>query len=178
MNDDPATRFATLSSSQMIEVDRIVVSARGVIAAMKGVLDLLPGLSLSDAEHLVSLWLEALGADLTPPGPTLEGLRTKIGELGGLPLALEAVWDGDTVFNWFVILFAIVPDSGAERGMRACWLDRFVSRHGDPAAMASELGRVFADELAVPFFFASPHDPDDRAPRWWDSAKALSLSRT
>lgn len=177
MTNDLEQRFASLSPAEASELDRLVV-AKKIISAVKCARELMSGLSLSDAERLVSLRLTALGVDLTPPVPTLEDLRTKIRGLDRPPLALEAVWDGDTVFDWFVVLVAIVPDPDSERGMSERWLDRFVSGHGDPAAIASKLGLVLANELAVPFFFASPHDSDDKAPRWWDSPKPSTPSRT
>ncbi|MEV6775049.1 hypothetical protein [Streptomyces syringium] len=34
------------------------------------------------------------------------------------------------------------------------------------AAVADRAGRALAARLSVPFHFASPHTPDDEAPRW------------
>ncbi|MEV6676511.1 hypothetical protein AB0N09_06510 [Streptomyces erythrochromogenes] len=89
-------------------------------------------------------------------------------------MAIEAVWDGDTVHDWFVRLLAVTADP-AERFALAFIHWSLAERHlGEgaqvdgrhPAAVAAErAGGGLAARLGVPFRFVSPDAPDDAAPR-------------
>ena len=37
------------------------------------------------------------------------------------------------------------------------------------AEEANTVGQALAERFSLPFHFASPEEPDDTAPRWWDS---------
>ncbi|MGW7529608.1 hypothetical protein [Streptomyces sp. NPDC054783] len=77
--------------------------------------------------------------------------------------AIEAVWDGDTVHDWFVCLAAVLEDPDGEGHLAT------VYQHTDgprPATAAAEAGQALAHHLGIPFHFASPDVPDDEAPRW------------
>ncbi|GIJ48047.1 hypothetical protein Val02_49330 [Virgisporangium aliadipatigenens] len=95
-------------------------------------------------------------------------------------LAVEAFWDGDTR-GWFIFLVAVVRRPGRHN-------DRFdevpltVLRSGGDirlfngqvppwpeAQQAFEQGRAVAQQLGVPFHFASPQEPNEDLPRWWDA---------
>ncbi|GJF35006.1 hypothetical protein KNE206_77060 [Kitasatospora sp. NE20-6] len=90
-------------------------------------------------------------------------------------LAIEAIWDGDTVHDWFVILLAVTEDpeetksvatvywSTAEKYLGEAEAATYLRPH---AVAARRAGRALADHLKVPFHFASPDTPDDEAPRW------------
>ncbi|MER5599019.1 hypothetical protein [Streptomyces sp. NPDC002265] len=95
-------------------------------------------------------------------------------------MAIEAVWDGDTVHDWFVRLLAITADPAGEAGMATVYwstAERYLGEEGTHhtrhlAAVAAErAGRALAGHLSVPFHFASPDTPDDEAPRWAESVK-------
>ncbi|MFF2566663.1 hypothetical protein [Streptomyces sp. NPDC058084] len=88
--------------------------------------------------------------------------------------AIEAIWDGDTK-GWMVLLQAILKNPQGE-----VTLD--VYRHGTDirvfngqvppwpeAEEAFAIGSALAERCGVPFHFASPDEPDDDAPRWWDA---------
>lgn len=90
---------------------------------------------------------------------------------------LEQLIAKGTVVPAFARFGRLFPDLPFADALQQ-WSATLYWKHGDPALSAGEVGRALASEFGVPFFFASTHDPDDRAPRWWDSAKALSLSRT
>ncbi|MFJ9945143.1 hypothetical protein [Streptomyces erythrochromogenes] len=92
----------------------------------------------------------------------LESLAALAGGLPGQVAAIEAVWDGDTVHDWFVRLLAITDDPAEERHLATV----YSRRDRDPSEAAAEAGTSLADHLGVPFHFASPDDPDDEAPRW------------
>jgi hypothetical protein len=78
------------------------------------------------------------------------------------PAAVEALWDGDTVHDWFVLLIAVLDDPEGEGHLATVHR----APEGSPAGpAAAEAGRALAEHLGVPFHFASPDAPDDEAPR-------------
>ncbi|MGW2046621.1 hypothetical protein ACWCPF_15760 [Streptomyces sp. NPDC001858] len=104
-----------------------------------------------------------------------ESLVRRAAGIFGRIVAIEAVWDGDTVHDWFVRLLAITADPADEHTLAFIpWAmaerhlgedEKFEGRH--PAAVAAErAGGDLAAYLSVPFHFASPDTPDDEAPRW------------
>lgn len=76
-------------------------------------------------------------------------------------VAVEALWDGDTVHGWFVELVAVLAAPEGEGHLA------IIYRRPDrsPADAATEAGRSLAHHLGVPFHFASPDTPDIEAPR-------------
>ncbi|MFG3139136.1 hypothetical protein ACGFZA_23320 [Streptomyces sp. NPDC048211] len=105
----------------------------------------------------------------------LESLVCRAAGCAGRIVAIEAIWDGDTVHDWFVRLLAITADPAEEVPMATVYwsaAQRYVSEQGDPdprhpvAVAAERAGRAFAEHLSVPFHFAAPDTPDDEAPRW------------
>ncbi|MFJ9592075.1 hypothetical protein ACIRS3_04875 [Streptomyces virginiae] len=103
-----------------------------------------------------------------------ESLIRRVGGISGDVVAIEAVWDGDTVHDWFVRLLAVTADP-AEKNALAVIHWSLAERHlGEgaklagrhPVAVAAETaGGDLAAHLSVPFHFASPDTPDDEAPR-------------
>ncbi|MFF2364177.1 hypothetical protein ACFVU0_15915 [Streptomyces sp. NPDC058122] len=138
------------------------------IAALKDVwVALRPlGLGLHEAERVVHARYEALGDRVRyrPPDPLdVPSLAARAAIFPGRIAAVEALWDGDTVHDWFVLL-VVVLDEPAGDGHLAMVPQR---RGGPrPGTAAAEAGRALADFLGVPFHFASPDVPDDEAPRW------------
>ncbi|MFB7330923.1 hypothetical protein ACFC00_04685 [Streptomyces adustus] len=111
----------------------------------------------------------------------LESLACRAAGCEGRIVAIEAIWDGDTVHDWFVRLLAITADPAGEAHMATVYWStakRYLGGEGNrhtrhPAAVAAEqAGRALADHLSVPFHFAGPDTPDDEAPRWTESAEA------
>ncbi|MET9426716.1 MULTISPECIES: hypothetical protein [unclassified Streptomyces] len=111
----------------------------------------------------------------TPDSPLdLESLAALAAGAPGQVVAVEAVWDGDTVHDWFVDLLAVTADPAGEyplatvyRGTAVRYLggEDVGGRH--PSAVAADrAGRELAAHLAVPFHFGSPETPDDEAPRY------------
>ncbi|MGW1638433.1 hypothetical protein [Streptomyces lavendulae] len=105
----------------------------------------------------------------------LESLACRAAGCAGRIVAIEAIWDGDTVRDWFVRLLAITSDPVWETHMATIYWstaksylseeENLRSRH--PIAVAAErAGGALAAHLSVPFHFASPDTPDDEAPRW------------
>ncbi|WP_405892294.1 hypothetical protein OG612_17400 [Streptomyces sp. NBC_01527] len=72
--------------------------------------------------------------------------------------AVEAVWDGDTVHDWFVLLVAVLDRPTGEGHLATVHRGPGGSSAGTAAA---EAGRALADYLGVPFHFASPDIPDN-----------------
>ncbi|MEV8363332.1 hypothetical protein [Streptomyces niveus] len=118
------------------------------------------GMGLHDAQLVVHERYLRYGGRIarTPRSPLdLESLAARAAGLPGRVVAVEAVWDGDTVHDWFVDLLAVTAEPAGEH--------RLATIHTDPAAAADRAGRALAAHLAVPFHFASPDTPDDEAPR-------------
>lgn len=105
----------------------------------------------------------------------LESLAYRAAGCAGRVVAIEAVWDGDTVHDWFVRLLAVTADPAGDVRMATVYRStaaRYLGGEEDhhprhPAAVVAErAGRMLAAHLSVPFHFASPDTPDDEAPRW------------
>lgn len=165
--------WAYLEERTRQEVDADVLRD-GRIAAVKSVWEALRplGLGLHDAERVVQARYEALGDRVRrrPPDPLdVPSLAARAAALPGRVAAVEALWDGDTVHGWFVVLVAVLDDPAGE-GDLATVYHRSGGSGGSggssPSAVAAEAGRALADHLGVPFHFASPDVPDDEALRW------------
>ncbi|WP_225800606.1 hypothetical protein [Streptomyces sp. NK15101] len=111
----------------------------------------------------------------TPLSPLdLESLAARASGCPGPVAAIEAIWDGDTVHDWFVVLLAVSTEPAAEHRLATIYHETAVRHLGEaagakslhPAAAAAQAaGRALAERLSVPFHFASPDTPDDEAPR-------------
>ncbi|MFI1186947.1 hypothetical protein [Streptomyces californicus] len=123
-------------------------------------------LGLHEAERVVHARYEELGDRVrrTPPDALdVPSLAARAADAPGRVVAVEAIWDGDTVHDWFVLLIAVLDAPEGEIRL-ATVLHR---RDGPPpGAVAAAAGRALAEHLGVPFHFASPEVPDDLAPRW------------
>ncbi|MFE3149018.1 hypothetical protein ACFXJ6_20575 [Streptomyces sp. NPDC059218] len=103
-------------------------------------------------------------ADRMPPPvrPDVETMAAAARALPRDPVAVEAVWDGDTQ-GWIVVLTAVLAGP-----WESVVLDGFrIGAAG--TGEAARTGRDLAERLGVPFRFASPDEPDEDAPRWWDA---------
>ena len=110
---------------------------------------------------------------------TLTELREKIAATDGNVVAFEALWDGDTS-GWFVCLSAILDQPSDQHPgytslFLCCWQEggdiRLFNGQVPPwpeAVKAAELGQALADEHGAPFYFPSPHVPDDACAVWWE----------
>lgn len=100
------------------------------------------------------------------------------------PVALEALWDGDTS-GWSLGLSVIVREQRGSGGHQ--YQDKFLMtlRFGSDirlftgsvppwpeAVVAQRVGRAVAEQLGIPFWFPSPDEPDDDCPHWWEQDKA------
>lgn len=149
------------------EVDADVLRDRR-IAAVKTVWDAVRplGLGVHDAEKVVQARYEALGDRVRcrPPDPLdIPSLAARAAALPGRVAAVEALWDGDTVHDWFVVLVAVLEDPAGEGDLA---IVHHRSAGPPPNTVAAEAGRALADHLGVPFHFGSPDVPDYDAPRW------------
>jgi hypothetical protein len=159
--------WACLEEGTCREVDADVLRDRR-LPAVKSVWEALRplGVGLHEAEQVVLARYEALGdrVQRTPPDPLdLPSLAARAAALPGRVAAVEALWDGDTVHGWFVLLVAVLDTSEGE-GHLATVYHRPDSP--PPGVAAAQAGRALASHLGVPFHFASPDLPDDDAPRW------------
>ncbi|MGP3750107.1 hypothetical protein [Streptomyces sp. IBSNAI001] len=141
--------------------DRRLPAVRSVREALRRL-----GGGLHEAELVVHARYEALGDQVqrTLPGPLgLPSLAARAAALPGCVAAVEAFWDGDSVHDWFVVLVAVLDAREGEGHL----VTVYYHRDGAPPGVAAvEAGRALAGHLGVPFHFASPDVPDDKAPRW------------
>ncbi|WP_028800036.1 hypothetical protein [Streptomyces sp. 142MFCol3.1] len=149
------------------DVDANVLRDRR-LRAVKAVLEALRplGVGLFEAEKVVHARYEALRDRVrrTPPDALdVSSLAARAEALPGRVAAVEAVWDGDTVHDWFVVLVAVLDGPFGE-GHLATVYHR--SGAAAPGTVATGAGQALAHHLGVPFHFASPDVPDDEAPCW------------
>ena len=175
-------RIAELPTSLLERIDEMLEGGAR-LQVMKLLMDeCQPRPSLVAAQDMMARRLDVLGQPPRPPvpEPTVDELFEKVGLVSPQPVAIEAIWDGDTT-GWFVVLVAIVPgESRDHRSYDEKELATFSSSVGDnrlfrgevppwpEAIRASEVGGELANRLGLPFFFSSPDRPDDTARRWWD----------
>ncbi|WP_259464843.1 hypothetical protein [Streptomyces sp. TLI_171] len=178
---DPQQRaefWASLPEGIRQQVDGYVLQD-GALSAVRVLIDVgfvRFGIGVASAHLLVGDRYRELGDRVarTPDGPVdPESLAWRAAGIDDRILAVEAVWDGDTVHDWFVALVAI--GEGKEhhlatlyRGTAERYLgsDDRVDGRPHTAVAADRIGRALAERLGVPFHFASPDEPDDEAPRW------------
>ena len=120
--------------------------------------------------------------------PTRENLLEKASEVLGSPVAIEASWDGDTT-GWFVMLTLLYVEQADGSRYQTFDLAEMRGTDGDlrifngqvppwpEAAPAKQVGEELSVALGVPFFFASPNQPEDDCPRWWERHKASPCRR-
>ncbi len=166
--------WAWLEERTRQEVDANVLRDRRM-KAVKSVWEAIRplGLGVYEAEQVVHARYEALGDRVQrrlPDPLDLPSLAARAAALPGRVAAVEALWDGDTVHNWFVMLVAVLDDPAGE-GYLATVYDR--RGEAPPSKAAAEAGRALADHLGVPFHFSSPDVPDDEAPRWRTGRRPL-----
>lgn len=159
--------WAHLEERTRREVDADVLRDRR-LSAVRSVWEALRPLEvgLHEAERVVHARYEALGDQVrhTPPDPLdLPSLVARAAALPGRVAAVEALWDGDTVHDWFVLLVAVLDAPVGEGHLATVYHRPDVA---SPGSAAADAGRALAGHLGVPFHFASPDIPDDDAPRW------------
>ncbi|MFJ8439186.1 hypothetical protein [Kitasatospora griseola] len=177
MTDEEALAwFETLPADVRAQVDDNVLQFR-LVWAMKILLDAGRadrGLTLLQAQDIVGARCEHYGDRVANPANVPldpEAVARRAGGIAERVLAIEAVWDGDTIHDWFVDLVA-VGETRDHRLVTVYWSNgaRYLGSDGPSgrhphAAAAERIGRHVAAELGVPFHFASPDEPDDNAPR-------------
>ncbi|MFB7082970.1 hypothetical protein [Streptomyces sp. NPDC056308] len=128
------------------EVDENVLRDRPLMAVKAVWQALRPlGLGLREAEQVVHARYEILGDRVrrTQPDPLdVPSLAARVVAHPGRVAAVEALWDGDTVHDWFVLLVAVMDDPSGEAHLATVH-----RRTGGPAPGPS------------------PDVPDDEAPR-------------
>ncbi|MFJ3724068.1 hypothetical protein ACIPYQ_16045 [Streptomyces sp. NPDC090045] len=135
------------------------------------------GVGLYEAQKIVHLRYLHFGDRVarTPDSPLdLDSLAALARGIRARVVAIEAVWDGDTVHDWFVRLLAVTDEPAGEKCLATIYWGTAVraldgadegALHPSAAA-ATRAGGDLAAHLGVPFHFASPDTPDDEAPRW------------
>jgi hypothetical protein len=118
-----------------------------------------------------------------------EALLERAAQCPATPVAVDVFWDGDTG-GWFVVLVLVYVDLSATK-LRYGEHDLTAVGRSDvdpgffngevplwpEAAWVSEVGKGLADHLGVPFYFPSPHHPEDGCPRWWEQDEGYPCRR-
>jgi hypothetical protein len=175
--DDPTGMWARLPSYIQDRIDA-ELRHRRLIAAIMVLRDqagLDPKPSLYAAQDIVAGRMDhltRLGVVEPEPSTAVADMLVKARAISAAVAAVEAVWDGDTQ-GWFVELLAIVKRPGS-RHERFDEVPLAALRHGPDirlfngqvppwpeATEATEKGRALAGALGVPFYFASPVEPND-----------------
>ncbi|MGZ9931506.1 hypothetical protein ACXNSR_16630 [Streptomyces sp. NC-S4] len=177
-DQDIENHWAALPAGIRTQVDGYVLQD-GLMRAIKLVREAGrgQGIGLREAQEIVHLRYVHFGDRVarTPDSPLdLDSLAVLAHGIPGRVVAIEAVWDGDTVHGWFVDLLAITDEPAGQKCLAAIhWgaaeraLDGADTGGRHPSAVAAtRAGTALADHLGVPFHFASPDTPDDEAPRW------------
>ncbi|MFI7011090.1 hypothetical protein [Streptomyces sp. NPDC050145] len=154
MNDDagspaPAGWWARADEPTRRAVDADVLSDRRMFA-VRTLWEALraQGLGLHEAQLEIHARYEALGDRVAhrPPDPLdVPALAARAAAHPGRVLAIEAVWDGDTVHDWFVELVAVLDSPPGEASLALVY--------ENPGPRATEAGRALAAHLGVPFRF-------------------------
>ncbi|MFD0339163.1 nucleotidyltransferase domain-containing protein [Streptomyces sp. NPDC127117] len=145
-------------------VDELVLAGRDIQAAQamreSGIE---PRPELHECVEVLDGRHRALADRMPPPArPDVDAMAAAARALPRDPVAVEAVWDGDTR-GWIVVLTAVLAGP-----WESVDLDGFrIGAAG--TGEAARTGRALAERLGVPFRFASPDGPDEDAPRWWDA---------
>ncbi|MEV8533554.1 hypothetical protein [Streptomyces sp. NPDC051211] len=142
------------------QVDAALAKGR-IMEAVKAAWDELRewGLGLREAQEFVYARYEALGDRGNPDDPLdVDSLAARAAALPSRVVRIEAVWDGDTVHDWFVLLIAVLDEPAGEQCLATVY-----NRNGPhtEASRARAAGRALAAHLGVPFRFASPDGPDN-----------------
>ena len=166
--------WATLPTQVRAEVDALVMEGRK-LQAVQVVRNALkePRPGIYECMDLVAERFTDLGQCFTrsPTAPLdADELTAEIEALPHEPVAIEAVWDGDSE-GWMVRLLAVTIEPRIEHHLATV-------QHGTdirlfngevppwPEALeASIVGQRLAERLGISFYFASPEKPDNFAPR-------------
>ncbi|XXZ50653.1 hypothetical protein AAGT00_21325 [Streptomyces cavourensis] len=103
------------------------------------------GLGLREAQILVhDRYLHHGGrVARTPDSPLdVESLAARAAGCSGRVVAIEAVWDGDTVHDWFVCLMAITADPVGERCLATVYRDAAVRYLGEGRLRGPSIPRL------------------------------------
>ncbi|QES48520.1 hypothetical protein DEJ50_12490 [Streptomyces venezuelae] len=140
------------------QVDAALTQGR-IMQAVKAAWDELRewGLGLREAQEFVYARHQALAIRPEDSDDPLDlaSLADRAAGLPGRIVAIEAVWDGDTVHDWFVLLMAVLDEPAGEQCLATVY-----NRPGPhtEASRAREAGRALAAHLGVPFRFADPEN--------------------
>lgn len=110
-----------------------------------------------------------------------EQILAKVSSLKSIPIAIQALWDGDSA-GWYVWLSAITDDNQLlQLGSISEGGDiRLFNGQVPPwpeAAAAQQLGNELVETYGIEFFFPSPEHPEDDCPDWRDRNKGYPCRR-
>jgi hypothetical protein len=181
-----------LSADQWIPIDDYLFAGSCVMAIQLFCEQ--TGLHLRHAmDHIAErqYYLRTHFAERFPPSPdnSVEAILTRFAALPQLPTAVEALWDGDSS-GWYLVILALLeqqtlpPPHYSEHQLAILQGDngdlRLFNQQVPPwpeAQLAQQVGIVITAQYGVPFYFPSPHYPEDDCPRWWQRTLATPCER-
>lgn len=115
---------------------------------------------------------------------TREQVLARVLTLPAQPVAIEALWDGDTQ-GWYVYLSAVLATkAGFEGYSLGSFKDggdiRLFNGQVPPwseALQAQAIGTEIAEKFGIPFYFPSPNHPEDDCPHWWEREQSYPCRR-
>ena len=161
------------------EIDQLLLDGK-VLDALKAN-KCLTGCSLYDAVREVKgsrlpLLKQRFPECFPEPSNKLEEVLARFEAIRDPCVAIQAMWDGDSD-GWYIHLSAVAeaqPGCFTTHGLAFLRFGsdlRLFNGHVPPwpeAAKATELGEAISAQHGIPFYFPSPHEPDDECPEWWE----------
>jgi hypothetical protein len=110
-----------------------------------------------------------------------EQILSKVESLKSTPIAIQALWDGDST-GWFVCFAAITADLQTHPlGIVSDGRDiRLFNGQVPPwpeAVAAKQLGNELAERFGAEFYFPSPDHPEDDCPSWTERSQGYPCRR-
>ena len=163
-----------LTAEQWATVDAHILAGND-LNAIQAIRDL-AGVGLKQAIEAHAERCQTLHAEMPERSATLPTCEALMAEAAGLPeppVAVEALWDGDTQ-GWYINLSAVIRAGGRHRShflvsIREGEDIRLFNGQVPPwpeAETVRRIGEELADRLGVPFYFPSPEHPEDDCPGW------------
>ncbi|RKH86517.1 hypothetical protein D7Y21_20615 [Corallococcus sp. AB045] len=156
-----------IMNGEMIRAVRYI--REGMLCGLSDALEMID-IRSQELEEINESWRQsrlAYRQTLTPEYWRTHALAS-LDALPSPPLAIEALWDGDTT-GWYLDLNAILPGASREHPrFTAVGLVRMVGPSWHMAEVALDIARIAQERWKIALYLPS-REPSIDDPRWWDS---------